>query len=78
MGKRKQKSGGAKLKASGRKAILLGVAPGTYERLKEAAEIEMRPLAQFVAYYALVAAQQVIKADDDARRKKRPTVEIGE
>lgn len=54
--KRKQPSGGAKLRASGKKAVLLGVLPAELAKIRAAAEIEMRPVTQFVAYYALRAA----------------------
>lgn len=58
--KRKQKSGGAKLKASGRKAILLGVTPEQFDKIKLAASLEMRPVSQFVTFYAVKAADTVI------------------
>lgn len=58
--KRKQLSGGAKLKASGRKAILLGVTPEQFDTFKLAASLEMRPVSQFVTFYALQAAEKVI------------------
>ncbi len=58
--KRKQLSGGAKLKASGRKAIMLGVTPAQFDNLKLAASLEMRPVSQFVTFYAVQAAETVI------------------
>jgi uncharacterized protein (DUF1778 family) len=58
--KRKQMSGGAKLKAAGRKAILLGVTPEQYDKIKLAASLEMRPVTQFVSFYAVQAADKVI------------------
>ncbi len=57
---RKQKSGGAKLKAAGRKAILLGVSPAVYDKLKELARIEMRPLSQCVTFHAMKAATRIL------------------
>ncbi len=58
--KRKQMSGGAKLKASGKRAILLGVTPEQFEKLKFAASLEMRPVTQFVTFYAVQAADRII------------------
>lgn len=58
--KRKQLSGGAKLKAAGRKPILLGVTQEQYDKLKLAASLEMRPVSQFVTFHALQAADKVI------------------
>jgi uncharacterized protein (DUF1778 family) len=53
-------SGGAKLKASGRKAILLGVTPEQFDKIKLAASLEMRPVTQFVTFYTVKAADAVI------------------
>lgn len=58
--KRRQMSGGAKLKAAGRKAILLGVTPEQLDKLKLAASLEMRPVTQFVTFHAVQAADKLI------------------
>lgn len=58
--KRKQLSGGAKMKAAGKKAILLGVSPEQHAKLKQAATIELRPISQFVLFYAIQAADKSI------------------
>ena len=58
--KRKQLSGGAKMKASGKKAILLGVTPEQFDKIKLAASLEMRPVTQFVTFYTVKAAEAVI------------------
>lgn len=58
--KRKQMSGGAKLKASGQKAILLGVTVQVLAKLREAASIEQRSVAGFVRYHAAIAAEKLI------------------
>jgi uncharacterized protein (DUF1778 family) len=58
--KRKQMSGGAKLKAAGKKAILLGVTPDQFDRLRLAASLEMRPVTQFVTFHAVQAAERLI------------------
>jgi uncharacterized protein (DUF1778 family) len=61
LGKRKQKSGYAKLKASGKRAILLGVSQEEYRQLKAAAECERRSVAGFVTYYAVQTALEVLE-----------------
>ncbi len=58
--KRKQLSGGAKMKAAGKKAILLGVTPEQFDKIKLAASLEMRPVTQFVTFYTVKAAEAVI------------------
>ncbi|MCI0705768.1 MAG: DUF1778 domain-containing protein [Planctomycetia bacterium] len=63
--KRKQLSGGAKMKLAGKKAILLGITPEQFDKIKLAASLEMRPVTQFVTFYAVTAADAVIaKAKD--------------
>lgn len=69
--KRKQLSGGAKLKAAGKRAILLGVQPWTLTKLEAAAELEMRPVTQFVLFYAVQAAERVIDQHRMARACER-------
>ena len=58
--KRKRLSGGAKLKAAGKHAIMLGVRQADYKLLKAAADMTMRPVSQFVVFHALAAADAVI------------------
>jgi uncharacterized protein (DUF1778 family) len=58
--KRKQLSGGAKMKAAGKKAILLGVTLEQFDQIKLAASLEMRPVTQFVTFHAVKAAEVVI------------------
>ena len=60
MARRKQLSGGAKLKIAGKHAILLGLDNPIHAVLSEAAALEMRPVTQFVTYHALAAAKIVI------------------
>lgn len=57
--KRKQLSGAQKLKAYGRRAIMLAVVPEDYSALKAAADAERRPLSQYVLYYAIQAAKKL-------------------
>jgi uncharacterized protein (DUF1778 family) len=57
--KKKQLSGSAKMKALGKKPILLWVTPEQMEQLQKAAALQMRPVSQFVAYHTLQAAVKV-------------------
>jgi hypothetical protein len=59
---RKQLSGAAKLKQAGKHAILLGVSPYLHGRLKQAAELELRPVSQFILFHALQAAELILAA----------------
>lgn len=54
--RRKQLSGAQKLKAYGKKAIMLGVTAEVWQTLKRAADAEERPLSQFIIFYARRAA----------------------
>jgi hypothetical protein len=58
--KKKPMSGAAKMKAAGRKAIMLGVPPDQFDKLKLAASLEMRPVSQFVMFHAVQAAEKII------------------
>jgi uncharacterized protein (DUF1778 family) len=60
--KGKPMSGGAKLKASGRLAIMITVDPTDKVKIEEAAALEMRPVSQFVAYHAILAAEERLLA----------------
>jgi uncharacterized protein (DUF1778 family) len=57
---RKQLSGGAKLKAAGRKPLLLGVTAEQLGLIRQAAAIELRPVTQFVTFHVLRAAERII------------------
>lgn len=46
--KTKQASGGARLKASGKCPVLLGLEPSLHDALKALAKAERRPLTQFI------------------------------
>ena len=63
--RRKQLSGGAKLKAYGKKPILLGVKPEVWEFLKKAALKELRPLTQFILYHACQAASRTLAQESN-------------
>jgi uncharacterized protein (DUF1778 family) len=53
------------MKAAGKKAILLGITPEQFDKIKLAASLEMRPVTQFVTFSAIKAADAVIaKARD--------------
>ncbi len=58
--KRKQKSGYMKAKAAGKNLVLLGLAPEIFERIARAAAKEMRPVTQFITFYAAQAAEKVL------------------
>jgi len=58
--RRKQLSGAKKMKAYGKKAILLGVLPEQHERLKCAAAVELRPVSQFIIFHAMAAAEKAL------------------
>lgn len=57
--KRKQLSGGAKLKAAGKRCVLLGLNPEVYEQIAKAAAKEMRKVTQFITFHSLRAAQSL-------------------
>lgn len=60
----KRPSGGAKLKAAGKHAVLLGLQPGVYAVIKHAAELEMRPVTQFIVSHCYHAAVERVSLDD--------------
>jgi len=55
--KKKQKSGGSRMMALGKKPIMLWVTPDEHARIKWAAEIDRRPMTQFILHEALIAAR---------------------
>jgi uncharacterized protein (DUF1778 family) len=55
---KKRTSGGRRLMESKKKPILLGVTLEQWQMIKQAAEIEMRPVTQFVLFHALNAARK--------------------
>lgn len=57
----KQASGGARLIASGKRPVTLGVPPDDHAILAEAAKLDGRPLTQFVLHYALAAAKKKLE-----------------
>jgi uncharacterized protein (DUF1778 family) len=65
--KQKQLSGSAKMYRLGKKPILLWVTPEELEVIRAAAAGERRPVAQFVVYHSLQAAE-AINTDRDAAR----------
>jgi len=65
--KRKQRSGGAKLRAAGKKAVLLGLTAEQHGLVKQAAEIDMRSMAGFITWAAMTAAQDVVVKYETAR-----------
>ncbi len=57
--KLKQASGGARLVASGKRPVTLGLRAVDYDLLKLAAEKENRHLTQFLIYHGLKAAKKL-------------------
>lgn len=57
---KKPPSGHAKMKASGRRAIMLAVSPEQHDLLTRAAAREMRPVSQFVTFHAVQAATAIL------------------
>ena len=51
-------SGGARLAASGKRPILLGVSAEQHDLLRAAADAESRYVTQFVLHHALAAARK--------------------
>ncbi len=60
MKKPKQASGGARLAASGKKPITLGVTTEEHAELMEAAAQDRRPLTQFLLLHGLAAARKIL------------------
>jgi uncharacterized protein (DUF1778 family) len=57
---RKQKSGGARLVESGRHPVQLGITSEQRDVLRKAAELDGRPLTQFMIFHGLAAAKKII------------------
>lgn len=60
----KQTSGGARLVASGKSPILLGVTGAEKKILKKAADIEKRPMTQFLLFHGIMAARKIIEKSE--------------
>lgn len=58
--KKKAISGGAHLIASGKKPILFGASAEEHERIRQAAEITKRSMAQFALYATVKEAEKTI------------------
>ena len=57
-------SGGARLKAAGKRAMLLGWPPEEAAAIEPAAKEDGRPMSQFVMHHALVAAKRILKKSE--------------
>ncbi len=57
----KPTSGGARLKASGRHPVLLGLMPDQLATARAAANADGRPLTQFFVHHGLAAAEKILK-----------------
>ena len=58
---KKPMSGGARIKASGKSPMLLGVLPEQKDILRKAAAIDGRPMTQFLLFHALAAAKKILE-----------------
>jgi len=65
MAKTKQTSGGARLKASGKVPVLLGLLPEEAEEIRAAAKLDGRPVTQFLTYHGLAAAKKIRKKSSE-------------
>jgi uncharacterized protein (DUF1778 family) len=61
----KQSSGGARLIASGRHPVLLGPTEEQHALLAAAAEVDGRPVTQFLIFHGLEAAKKILKKNQD-------------
>lgn len=55
-----QASGGARLIASGKRPVSLGLLPEQHEKLSAAAALDGRPLTQFLVFHGLKAAEKIL------------------
>lgn len=46
--------------SSGKKPILLGLTPAQYEKIHRAAEIDSRPMTQFLTLHGVKAAEKIL------------------
>ena len=53
-------SGGARMKASGKHPVLLGLTTDEREFLRRAAELDGRPLTQLFMFHTFAAARKII------------------
>jgi len=61
----KQKSGGRRLRESGKRAIQLGVLPEDYDLLAAAAKAQRLPLTGFLLRAGLTAAKKELRKDSE-------------
>lgn len=63
--RKKPQSGYAKMKAAGKKSVMLTLSEADHKTLSSAAFIERRPLAQFIVAVAMKRAYSVIRDNED-------------
>jgi hypothetical protein len=51
-------SGGKRLGLSGRKAVLIGLKPDDHEKIRAAAELDRRPMTQYMIVASLAASEK--------------------
>ena len=57
---KRSSSGGSRLMSSGKKPILLGLTPEQYAKIHRAAELDSRPMTQFMTLHGLRAAEKIL------------------
>jgi uncharacterized protein (DUF1778 family) len=57
---KRSSSGGSRLMSSGKKPILLGLTPEQYAKIHRAAEIDSRPMTQFLTLHGVKAAEKIL------------------
>jgi uncharacterized protein (DUF1778 family) len=62
-GPKRPPSGAAKMKAAGRRGILLSVTPEQHTLLARAAFVELRPLSQFLLFHGVAAAKTSLEKE---------------
>jgi len=58
-------------KATGKRAVMLGVTADQHELLQAAAALELRPVTQFVIFHSLREAERIIILEATKRRASR-------
>ena len=53
-------SGGARMMASGKRPVLLGLSPEQHEKVFAAARKDERPVTQFFVFHGLKAAERIL------------------
>lgn len=68
---KKVPSGAARLRKSGRKAVMLTVTPEQLEVIREGARLTMRPVSQFATWAAISAALEAVRVNEKKQRQEK-------